>query len=57
MYKRAGDLSKAKILIDKAEKKSPNVNDPGLCFCRGLYYRYMRMPSEAIKEFNKSKRM
>eukprot|EP00828_Plagiopyla_frontata_P041534 TRINITY_DN5952_c0_g1_i6.p2 TRINITY_DN5952_c0_g1~~TRINITY_DN5952_c0_g1_i6.p2 ORF type:complete len:295 (-),score=57.60 TRINITY_DN5952_c0_g1_i6:100-984(-) len=30
-------------------------NEPGLCFCRGLYYQYMRKPHEALKEFMISK--
>ena len=41
LFRRGGNVKESKKFIDRAEKKTPNLNDPGLCYCRGLYYKYL----------------
>lgn len=55
-YRRTFQLDEAKKFIDRAEKAATNTNDPGLCYCRGLYYKFNRSPKEALSEFNKAKK-
>ena len=49
-------MDEAHKYIQRAEKKATNKNDPGLCFCRGLYHKFNRSPKDALAEFNKSKK-
>jgi len=44
MY-RNGKFDEIKGIIDKVEKQCPNPNDPGLCYCKGIYYKYARSPA------------
>lgn len=53
---RTGKLGEAKEILEKIQKQCPNPNDPGLCYCKGLYQKYSRNPQEALKEFFKGKR-
>ena len=55
-FKRIGKLEESKVFLDKCQGRAANTNDPGLCYCRGLYQKYIRNPQEALKEFNKAKR-
>jgi len=41
-------LLEAKQYIENAQNKASNSNDAGLCFCRGLYHKYSRNPTEAL---------
>ena len=52
-FRRNNQLEEAKHYIEAAQNKASNMNDAGLCFCRGLYHKYARNPSEALIEFNK----
>ena len=54
-FRRNNQLEEAKHYIEAAQNKASNMNDAGLCFCRGLYHKYARNPSEALIEFNKGK--
>lgn len=55
-FKKTGKLEEAKSYLDKSQTRAANNNDPGLCYCRGIYQKYSRNPQEALKEFNKAKR-
>lgn len=55
-FKKTGKLDDAKVYIEKSEARAPNKNDPGLCYCRGIYSKYNRNPQEAIRELTKAKR-
>lgn len=52
-FRRNNQLPEAKHYIEAAQNKASNSNDAGLCFCRGLYHKYSRNPTEALIEFNK----
>ena len=52
-FRRNNQLSEAKNYIEAAQNKASNSNDAGLCYCRGLYHKYSRNPTEALIEFNK----
>jgi tetratricopeptide repeat protein 21B len=52
-FRRSNQLDEAKKYIEKAQNRASNTNDAGLCYCRGLYHKYARNPSEALVEFNK----
>lgn len=55
--RRAGHLDKVKELLEKTEEKfGKESNEPGLCFCRGLYYYFRKNPSQALVQFQKSLR-
>ena len=44
-FRRNNQLVEAKQYIEAAQNKASNMNDAGLCFCRGLYHKYSRDPS------------
>ena len=52
-FRRNNQLDEAKKYIENAQNRASNNNDAGLCFCRGLYHKFARNPSEAMIEFNK----
>lgn len=52
-FRRNNQLDEAKKYIENAQNRASNSNDAGLCFCRGLYHKFARNPSEAMVEFNK----
>ena len=52
-FRRNNQLDEAKKYIENAQNRASNSNDAGLCYCRGLYHKYARNPSEAMVEFNK----
>ena len=52
-FRRNNQLDEAKKYIENAQNRASNSNDAGLCFCRGLYHKFSRNPSEAMVEFNK----
>lgn len=54
-FRRNNQLPEAKKYIENAQNRANNTNDAGLCYCRGLYHKYSRNPSEALVEFNKGK--
>lgn len=43
-------------MIDRSTEHASNPNEPGLCFCRGLFYKWSLKPREALTEFNVAKR-
>jgi tetratricopeptide repeat protein 21B len=50
--RRAGQLDKVKALLEKTEEKfGKESNEPGLCFCRGLYQYFRKNPKQALIEF------
>ncbi|KAL4503354.1 hypothetical protein ABPG72_000960 [Tetrahymena utriculariae] len=55
-FRRSFQINEAKTYIERAEKKATNTNDPGLCYCRGLYHKYNRSPKDALNEFSKAKK-
>ena len=44
--------NKLKILNDKIGE----TNEPGICFCRGLYYYFRKNPQEALLNFQRARR-
>ena len=52
-FRRNNELSEAKKYIESAQNRASNSNDAGLCYCRALYHKFSRNPSEALVEFNK----
>jgi len=52
-FRRNNELAQAKKYIENAQNRASNTNDAGLCYCRGLYHKFSRNPSEALVEFNK----
>jgi len=55
LTRKCGNFQDIKLFLDKVQKKCPNPNDPGLCFCRGLYYKSAHSAKEALSEFIKAK--
>jgi tetratricopeptide repeat protein 21B len=53
---RNGRGDEVKPILDKVQKQCPNSNDPGLCYCKGIYHKLSRSPAEALEEFFKSKK-
>jgi tetratricopeptide repeat protein 21B len=42
-------------MLEKTEQKfASNSNEPGLCYCRGLYLYFRKNPTAALVEFQKS---
>jgi len=54
--RKSGNFQDIRTILDSMQKKSPNPNDPGLCFCRGLFFKYSCNAKEALNEFIKAKR-
>lgn len=55
--RKAGQLDEVKKMLDYVEDKlGKDSNEPGLCYCRGLYYYFRRNPSMALIEFQKASR-
>ena len=54
--RRAGQLTEAKAILDTSQQRASNPSEPGLCFCKGLYFKYIRQIQDALKMFNKAKR-
>lgn len=55
--RKAGQLDEVKTMLDYVQEKfGKNSNEPGLCYCRGLYYYFRRNPSAALIEFQKASR-
>lgn len=54
--RKAGFFNDVKPYLDQIQKRIPNANEPGLCYCRGLFHKYSRNPQEALVEFVKAKR-
>jgi tetratricopeptide repeat protein 21B len=54
-FRRNNQLEEAKKYIENAQSRASNSNDAGLCYCRGLYHKFLRNSSEALVEFNKGK--
>jgi tetratricopeptide repeat protein 21B len=54
--RKCGQFQDIKGILEKVQKKCPNPNDPGLCFCKGLFFKYSRNAKEALNEFIKAKR-
>lgn len=53
---RYGDINNCMNYIEQSEQNASSLLDQGLCFCKGIYYKYRREPEKALVEFNKSKR-
>jgi tetratricopeptide repeat protein 21B len=52
LMRRAGQLDQVKELLVKTEQKfGKESNEPGLCFCRGLYQYFRKNPTVALVEF------
>lgn len=47
-FRRNNQLEEAKKFIENAQFRASNSNDAGLCYCRGLYHKFSRNPSEAL---------
>ncbi|EGR31890.1 tetratricopeptide repeat protein [Ichthyophthirius multifiliis] len=41
-FRRTFQIQQANAYIERAEKKATNKNDPGLCYCKALFYKYNR---------------
>lgn len=55
--RKAGQLDEVKKMLEYVEEKmGKDSNEPGLCYCRGLYYYFRRNPSAALIEFQKASR-
>ncbi|CAD8066862.1 unnamed protein product [Paramecium sonneborni] len=55
-YRKQNRLDEIQVIIDNCAKATQNQNEPGLCFCRGLYYKYKNLPKEALIQFNYAKK-
>ena len=53
---QAGFFKDIKPYLEQISKKIPNADEPGLCYCRGLYHKMSRNVQEALGEFVKAKR-
>ena len=53
--RRLATLDEARPFLDEAEKVA-GWTDPGIRYCRGLYYRYANDPNNSLKEFNCSRK-
>ena len=55
--RKAGQLSEVKEKLKQVEEKfGKNSKEPGLCYCRGLYFYYRKNPGAALVEFQKATR-
>lgn len=54
--RKNGKLCDIKAELDKINEKMGHTNEPGLCFCRGLYYYYRKNPQEALNNFQRARR-
>jgi tetratricopeptide repeat protein 21B len=43
-------------LIKASTEYATNPKEPGLCYCRGLFYKWSLKPKEALTELNIAKR-
>ena len=43
--RKAGKLDEVKEILTSLEEKLGQSNEPGLCYCRGLYFYYRKRKS------------
>ncbi len=55
-YRRQNKLQEVEPIITASSDYATNPKEPGLCFCRGLFYKWSLKPKEALTEFNIAKR-
>ena len=55
-YRKNGELDKIKESIKLLEEKMGSTNEPGFCFCKGLYFYFRKNPQEALLNFQRAKR-
>lgn len=54
--RKNGQLNDIKERIKALEEKLGSTNEPGLCFCKGLYFFFRKNPQEALLNFQRAKR-
>lgn len=54
--RKNGQLAEVKERLKKLEEKQGNTNEPGFCFCKGLYFFYRKNPQEALINFQRARR-
>ena len=55
LLRRSGKLEEAPGFIEVAEKAATNSIDPGLCYAKGMHYRYIGEIDKALQEFNRAR--
>lgn len=55
-YRRNGQLTEIKDILDRLEVKLGRSNEPGYCYVKGLYYYYRKNPNEALLNLYQAKR-
>jgi tetratricopeptide repeat protein 21B len=56
VMRRSGILNESLTFLEQAEEATSNSNEPGLCYCKGLYDWYTCNPNSALRHFNESRR-
>jgi len=54
--RKNGQLTEVKERLKKLEEKLGNTNEPGICFCKGLYFYFRKNPQEALINFQRARR-
>ena len=55
--RKAGQLGEIKTKLDQVEEKfGKDSNEPGLCYCRGLYLYFRKNPNAALMQFQRALR-